>query len=262
MLPEQVKGIETALNQATGREQGQVHIDISETALSDKLRKESEADAQTATSGRMNLYAQDNYNDAVKAWHQRVPTSTYAKDNALITTLLNKEETGRGLLGGTVSGVAVGSLVGGVPGAIAGGGAAALANLMNGPSTAILDSLERQGISKEGYAAMQAYLNALPARMAWELTTGGQKASTMRFGQLILKVMQTVPAPNTPKGSWDRSFNMYYGPMSKSTELKEKTLRLPKDYQAPTKQDFYPPEAGAGGGGIPTFKEWQQQRGR
>jgi hypothetical protein len=243
MLPEQAKEVETALNQSSGREQGQVHVEIAEAGLADKQAKEREAAVTTATQGRLNLYAQQNYMNNMQKWFKLPPTQ-YAKDNALITDLLNAEKTGHGVLGGVFGSTGVSAIIGGPAGIAAGAGIGALANVLSGPSGAILESLKKQGISPQGYAAMQAYLNALPARMAFEITNQGLKASSMRFGALIQKVMNTIPAPNTPQASFNNSFAQYYNPMVQMLAQGENNSEhLPKGWQAPAYNEFYPEEA-------------------
>jgi hypothetical protein len=66
-------------------------------------------------------------------------------------------------------------------------------------------------------------------------------ATALRSAQLIQKVLNTIPPPNTPEESFDRAFNNYYKPMEILTKGKVELIK-PKNYVAPKKSDFYPPE--------------------
>lgn len=242
MPEDEFKEASNMLNQALGKEQGQTHIQISQEGLADKEQKQLQENSQTVNQGRMNLYAQQNYYQNAQSWLKSVKGPQYAKDVALITDVLNHEKTGGGVLSGVVGGTSIGALLGGPGGAGVGAAIGTLSNVLNGPASSILDSLKRQGISPQGYAAMQAYLNALPARMAFEIGTQGLKASSMRFGALINKVMNTLPPPNTPQASFNNAFRQYYTPMKAAQELKEKGTKLPSDYTPPDYTYFYPPE--------------------
>lgn len=78
--------------------------------------------------------------------------------------------------------------------------------------------------------------------MAYEISVQGVAASAMRSAQLIQKVLNTVPPPNTPQESFDSNFNRYYKPMEVLTNKKVE-LSAPKGYVPPKKEDFYPPKA-------------------
>lgn len=247
MLPEQAKEVEGVLNSAIGKEQGQTHITLQERGMEDKEEKERTAAAQTATQGRMNLYAQQHYADSVAKWHKSTEKNSaqYAKDVTLMTDLIHGEQQGQGVLGGVVGSTPIGVLLGGVggpAGAATGAGIGLLANALSSPATAALDSLKRQGISPQGYQAMQAYFNALPARMAFEITNQGLKASSMRFGALINKIMNTIPPPNTPRGQFSGAFQQYFNPMKVTLESGERNAKLPQGYQFPSYEEFYPSE--------------------
>ena len=215
---------------------------MAQAHLSDLQEKMKQADAKSTENSNVamgGLYAQENYKDAVDAWHN---SRNFAKDSGLVTEIINKEHGDKGAFSGALGTTLVGSMFG-PEGAALGAGVGAVTSALKGPADGYLETLKKNGISDEGYAAMQAYFNALPARMSYEIGVQGVAASALRSAQLIQKVLQTVPMPNTPQGSFDSAFDQYYKPMETLTKSKIK-LTSPKDYVAPSKSDFYSiPEA-------------------
>ena len=203
--------------------------------LQDKKQAADAKAAQSADVATVGLYAQDNYKDAMQDWYK---SGHFAKDSGLVTEIVNKEHSGQGAFGAATGGAVVGSLFG-PEGTAIGAGVGAIAGLIAGPVNGYLDTLKKQGISDEGYAAMQAYFNALPARFAYEVGVQGLSATALRSSQLIQKVLQTVPPPNTPERAFDNSWNQYYNPMARLTNGKVK-LTAPKGYVPPTKEEIYP----------------------
>jgi hypothetical protein len=208
------------------------------TELEDKHQQEAAKEATNASVQLAGLYAQDNYKDAMEGWYK---SGHFAKDSGLITEIVNKEHSAQG---GAFSSVVGDSLIGslfGPEGKAIGAGVGALTGLFAGPANGYLDTLKKQGISDEGYNAMQSYFNALPARMAYEIGVQGVAASAMRSAQLIQKVLNTVPPPNTPQSAFEPAFQNYYRPMDVLTKKKVE-LSAPKGYVPPKKEDFYPPK--------------------
>ena len=206
--------------------------------MEEKHQQAEAKDAMTASVALAGNYAQENYKEAVDAWHK---SGNFAKDSGLVTEIVDKEHSAQG---GAFSSVVGDSLIGslfGPEGKAIGAGVGALTGLFAGPANGYLDTLKKQGISQEGYDAMQAYFNALPARMAYEIGTQGVAASAMRSAQLIQKVLNTVPPPNTPQDSFDGNFDRYYRPMKVLTDKKVE-LTAPKGYVPPKKEDIYPPK--------------------
>jgi len=214
---------------------------MAQAHLSDLQEKMKQADAKSTENSNVamgGLYAQENYKDAVDAWHN---SRNFAKDSGLVTEIINKEHGDKGAFSGALGTTLVGSMFG-PEGAALGAGVGAVTSALKGPADGYLETLKKNGISDEGYAAMQAYFNALPARMSYEIGVQGVAASALRSAQLIQKVLQTVPMPNTPQGSFDSAFDQYYKPMETLTKSKIK-LTSPKDYVAPSKSDFYEQKA-------------------
>ena len=206
----------------------------------DALEKKKQDADQEAFVSYGNLYSQDNYRNKMDAWHK---SGSYARDVGLVQSVVN-EAKGGGLAVSPAMTTTVGALIGGPAGAAIGGAAGILGQIIGGPAQGYLDALKRQGISNEGYEAMQAYFNALPGRMAYEITTQGLKASTMRSQILLQKVMQTIPSPDTKPEMFDRAFKQYYDPMRAMTDHKYKGRA---DYVPPKMEEFYPPEQPAPG---------------
>jgi len=219
----------------------------------DQLRMKQEGELTEARVAYGNLYAQQFYRDKMQAWHR---SGNYVRDVGLIEDVMNNAKGG-GLAASPGMGAAAGALVGGPAGAVAGGAATTFLNLISGPANGYLDALKRQGISNEGYAAMQAYFNALPGRMSYELTTQGLKASAMRSQILLQKVMQTVPGPDTKTEMFNNAFQQYYLPMKKLTD--DKYLGR-AGFVPPRYEDFYPVETPAATTPGPG-KHWNPQKG-
>ncbi|MGA2160560.1 MAG: hypothetical protein ABSG90_15260, partial [Dehalococcoidia bacterium] len=131
----------------------------------------------------------------------------------------------------------------------------AIAGLIAGPVNGYLDTLKKQGISDEGYAAMQAYFNALPARFAYEVGVQGLSATALRSSQLIQKVLQTVPPPNTPQSAFDNSWKQYYTPMERLTKGKIQ-YTAPKGYTPPSKEEVYPKANAKGNEAAPAEQKF------
>jgi hypothetical protein len=217
---------------------------LSEAHLQDLADKKKKADAEsvmTADSGYAGLYAQENYKEKAEAWHK---SPNFAKDSGLVDSIVNQVH-GEGGLPSIGGGATIGALIGGVPGAAAGAAVPVLGNLIMPMAQGYLDAAKRQGISKEGYEAMQAYFNALPGRLAYEMNVQGIKAGMMRAREVINKVLQTVPPLNTPGDRFENAFSQYYGPMKELTERKAKLI-APAGYQPPARESLYPPEINAG----------------
>ena len=212
-----------------------------------KMREEMD---QEAAVGVSNYLAQENYKDAMDRW---IKSPHYMKDVGLITDMANRARTelprspGLASAATELGGAAAGSMLGGPAGAVAGLAVGAAVNLFQnaiaGPANGYLDALKRSQISQEGYDAAQAYFNALPGRMAYEITTQGMKASTLRSQELLQKVMQTVPPPDTKADAFDNAFEMYYRPMKVLTDNKYKNR---EGFVPPTKQQLYPPRMEGG----------------
>ena len=203
--------------------------------LEDKHQQAQAKEAVNASVALAGLYAQENYKDTMDKWYQ---SGNFAKDSGLVTEIVNKEHSDKGAFSSVMGDALIGSFIG-PEGAAVGAGVGALTGLIAGPANGYLETLKKQGISDEGYDAMQAYFNALPARMSYEIAVQGVSASAMRSQQLIQKVLNTVPPPNTPQDVFDPSFNQYYKPMEFLTKGKVE-LTKPKGYVAPTKEDIYP----------------------
>lgn len=203
--------------------------------LQEKAKQENAKTTQNSDVAYGGLYAQQNYQEAVDAWHA---SPNFAKDSGLVTEIVNKEHGAQGALSSSMGTALVGSMFG-PEGAAVGAGLGAITSMIAGPANGYLETLKKQGISPEGYAAMQAYFNALPARMAYEISIQGVSASALRSSQLIQKVLNTVPAPNTPAAEFDKAFAQYYKPMETLTKGKVK-LTAPSGYVPPAKTDFYP----------------------
>jgi hypothetical protein len=208
--------------------------------LQDKHKKAEDTAVEAANTATAGLYAQQDYNDKVKSWQN---SSGYVKDLGLVTEIVNKEHGGKGGFSGAMGGALVGSLLG-PEGTAVGAAVGTIGNMLSDTANGYLDSLKKAGISDAGYAAMQAYFNSLPARMAYEMSVQKLGASAMRSSQLIQKVINTVPSPNTPKSAWDDAYNGYYKPMETLTQGKIK-LEAPKGYTPPAKESFYPAKAAA-----------------
>jgi len=206
--------------------------------IEEKQQAADAKSAQNADVSTVGLYTQENYADAMKGWYK---SGNFAKDSGLVTEIVNKEHSGQGAFGAATGGAVVGSLFG-PEGTAVGAGVGAIAGLIAGPVNGYLDTLKKQGISDEGYAAMQAYFNTLPARFAYEVGVQGLSATALRSSQLIQKVLNTVPPPNTPERAFDNSWNQYYKPMARLTNGKIK-LTAPKGYVPPTKEEIYPSKA-------------------
>jgi len=209
--------------------------------MQDKREAAEAKAAQNADVAQAGLYAQEEYRDAMKEWYKSGKAGIDGKDSALITEIVNKERSGQGAFGASTGGAVVGSLFG-PEGTAIGAGVGALTGLFAGPINGYLDTLKKEGISDEGYKAMQAYFNTLPARFAYEVGVQGVSATALRSSQLIQKVLNTVPPPNTPQDVFDDNFAQYYTPMKRLTEGKSK-LTAPKGYVPPSKDEFYPPKA-------------------
>jgi hypothetical protein len=206
--------------------------------MEDKRQANEVKAAQSADVATSGLYTQENYRDAMKDWYK---SGSFAKDSGLVTEIVNKEHSGQGAFGAATGGALVGSIFG-PEGTAIGAGVGALTSLFAGPANGYLDTLKKQGISDAGYNAMQAYFNTLPARFAYEVGVQGLSATALRSSQLIQKVLNTVPPPNTPESAFDSSFAQYYTPMKRLTEGKVK-MTAPKGYVPPTKDELYPPKA-------------------
>ncbi|MGA2160431.1 MAG: hypothetical protein ABSG90_14615, partial [Dehalococcoidia bacterium] len=206
--------------------------------LQDKKQAADAKAAQSADVATVGLYAQENYADAMQDWYK---SGHFAKDSGFVTEIVDKERSGQGAFGPATGGAVVGSLFG-PEGTAIGAGVGALTGLFAGPINGYLDTLKKQGISDEGYAAMQAYFNTLPARFAYEVGVQGISATALRSSQLIQKVLQTVPPPNTPEKVFNNSWKQYYNPMARLTNGKVK-LTAPKGYVPPTKEEIYPSKA-------------------
>jgi hypothetical protein len=206
--------------------------------LEDKHQQAQAKEATNASVQLAGLYAQDNYKDAMNSWYK---SGNFAKDSGLITEIVNKEHSDKGSFSGALGDTLIGGLFG-PEGAAIGAGVGALTGLFAGPANGYLDTLKKQGISNEGYNAMQSYFNALPARMAYEIGVQGVAASAMRSAQLIQKVLNTVPPPNTPEDAFGPAFQNYYKPMDVLTRKKVE-LSAPKGYVPPKKEDLYPPKS-------------------
>jgi hypothetical protein len=232
------KGNQDDLNNALRKAAAANSDALAQAHLQDLQDKKQAADAKSAQSAdvaTVGLFSQENYKDAMKDWYK---SGNFAKDSGLVTEIVNKEHSGQGAFGAATGGAVVGSLFG-PEGTAIGAGVGAIAGLIAGPVNGYLDTLKKQGISDEGYAAMQAYFNALPARFAYEVGVQGLSATALRSSQLIQKVLQTVPPPNTPERAFDNSWNQYYNPMARLTNGKVK-LTAPKGYVPPTKEEIYP----------------------
>jgi len=208
--------------------------------LQDKHQQAEAKEAMNASVSLAGLYAQQNYKDEMDKWYK---SGNFAKDSGLVTEIVNAEKSDNGAFNSAMGDTLVGSLFG-PEGAAIGAGVGALTGLVAGPANGYLETLKKQGISEEGYKAMQAYFNALPARMAYEISVQGVSASAMRNAQVIRKVLNTVPPPNTPQESFDPNFDQYYKPMDVLTKKKVE-LSAPKNYVPPKKEDFYPPKPNA-----------------
>ena len=213
--------------------------------LAEESKRKETQDVMTADSGYAGLYAQEEYHDKAKAWHQ---SGHYAKDSGIVSSIVNQAQ-GEGGLPSIGGGATLGALLGGVPGAVAGAAAPALAQMVMPMAQGYLDAAKRAGISPQGYEAMQAYFNALPARMSYEMQIQGINASVMRSREMISKVLNTVPPPTTPSDQFDKSFSQYYQPMKSLTERKTQLI-APKGYQPPPKENFYPKQQAAAEGGT------------
>jgi hypothetical protein len=223
----------------------------------EEKRQANEAKAaQSADVATAGLYTQENYRDAMKDWYK---SGNFAKDSGLVTEIVNKEHSGQGAFGAATGGALVGSIFG-PEGTAIGAGVGALTSLFAGPANGYLDTLKKQGISDEGYNAMQAYFNTLPARFAYEVGVQGLSATALRSSQLVQKVLNTVPPPNTPESSFDSNFAQYYNPMKRLTEGKVK-LTAPKGYVPPSREELYPPKAAARQGSAPKQGDKQQHAG-
>lgn len=197
--------------------------------------------ASTADSAQSALFSQQIYNEDVKRW-QKSPS--YAKDVVLVQNLINEAKNGGGSFSlGGAGDTTIGAMLGGPAGAAIGGAVGVVGNALKGPAEAGLETLKKQGISPEGYAAMQAYFNSIPGRLSFETSVMGVKATAMRMREVIRSLMNTVPSPNTPADSWDNAFNLYYKPMKNLTDRKIKNLDLPKDYSVPTRETLGYPSA-------------------
>jgi len=236
---DQSRDAQDKLRDAVAEQNFEINRQVREQTLKDKQA----ADANKATVQYSNLYSQQNYADKMKQWYD---SGHFAKDSGLVTGIINDAKAGGLNLGGAGD-TAVGALIGGPEGALAGGAIGVLGSLIGGPTAGYLDTLKKQGISQQGYDAMQAYFNALPGRMSYELGTAGVGASAMRSSQLINKVMNTVPPPNTPKESFDSAFQQYFKPMETNVKSTVKTI-APPDFQPPKYEDYYPKAASAGQG--------------
>ena len=203
--------------------------------MEDKHKQAEAKESMNASVSLAGLYAQENYRDEMKNWYA---SGNFAKDSGLVTEIVNKEHSDKGAFSSVLGDSLVGSLFG-PEGTAIGAGVGALTGLLAGPANGYLDTLKKQGISQEGYDAMQSYFNALPARMAYEISVQGVSASAMRSQQLIQKVLNTIPPPNTPQESFKENFNRYYTPMKVLTDKKVE-LTAPKGYTPPKKEDLYP----------------------
>ncbi len=214
----------------------QMHLRDEEVKM-EKVRTEAASQQDQAHLG---LYAQENYDDAMKALFKEDPKQ-YAKDVVLMTELVNSEHSGHGPFTSVGTDSAIGAIAG-PGGAAIGAVAGILANAAQPTINATLESLKKRGLSDTAYRAMQAYYNALPARMGYEITSVlGGKATAMRSSQLINKVLNTVPAPNTQPSSWNDAYKQYYNPMKVTVGRKESLLKgqLPEGYTPPTKESVY-----------------------
>jgi hypothetical protein len=221
--------------------------------MEDKRQANEAKAAQSADVATAGLYTQENYRDAMKDWYK---SGNWGKDSGLVTEIVNKEHSGQGAFGAATGGALVGSIFG-PEGTAIGAGVGALTSLFAGPANGYLDTLKKEGISDEGYNAMQAYFNTLPARFAYEVGVQGLSATALRSSQLIQKVLNTVPQPNTPQDSFDNTFSQYYNPMKRLTEGKVK-LTAPKGYVPPTKDELYPPKAKTEDNNAPGNAEHQK----
>ena len=218
------QGKEDEFKNAIAKVNGQNENLIAQAHLMDLQDKKTKADAtaaQDANVAYVNLYAQQNYDDAMKNWYK---SGNYAKDVGLVTEQVNREHSDKGAFSGALGDTVIGSLFG-PEGAAVGAGIGAITGMLSGPVN--------------GYAAMQAYYNSLPSRFAYETSVLGMKASTMRSSQLIQKVINTVPPPNTPQSAWSNAYSQYYKPMEKLTKSKV-DMTAPKGYTAPAYEEIYP----------------------
>ena len=212
----------------------------------DKALGDNARNAMTAYSS---LYAQEAYNDAVKKWQQ---SPSYAKDVVLVTNLiadLRKGDEGNfkfGTGGDVTIGAVLGTVLGGGPvGGAVGAGIGSLVgtaqSIIEGPASAALETLKKNGTSQAGLDAMQAYFNTLPGRMNFEVNTMKMPASSMRMRDMIRTVMNTVPQPNHPPENWDSAFNRYYKNMESLTKRSVKLLDLPEGFTVPSREELgYP----------------------
>jgi hypothetical protein len=205
--------------------------------MEDKHQQATAKEAMNASVSLAGIYAQENYKDEVDKWHK---SGNFAKDSGLITEIVDKEKGDKGAFSSALGDALVGSIFG-PEGTAIGAGVGALTGMFAAPANGYLDTLKKQGISQEGYDAMQAYFNALPARMAYEISVQGVSASALRNAEVIRKVMNTVPPPNTPQDVFDPNFERYYRPMYVLTRKKVE-LTAPKGYVPPKKEDIYPPK--------------------
>lgn len=196
--------------------------------------------AATADSGYASLAAQEVYNDAMKTWYK---SPSYVKDVVLVTNLLDEAKNQSGGFSSLGSDAGIGALLGGPEGAMVGGAVGLISQTLRGPAEAALETLKKNGISNEGYQAMQAYFNSIPGRLNFETSVMGVKATAMRMREVMRSLMNTVPSPNTPESAWDNSFNLYYKPMKNLTDRKVKNLDLPQGYQKPTREGMGYPAA-------------------
>ncbi len=195
----------------------------------------------TADQARLQDYSQQEYDTYMRNWQRSTTPGQYAKDVALITDQVNAEKSNPGHLFSYIA-----PLLSTTPaGAATVVGAEALAGALAGPVSGALDTLKKRGLSDQAYRAMQAYYNALPGRMAYEMSSAGVKAGAMRSQLLISKVLNTVPPPNTPPAQWSNAFGQYYKPMHTFIERMVSGMPVGKDYTPQTREDVYgPPSEG------------------
>ena len=245
--------------------------ELAEANAQDKHDKTLALNLTNRNQAYIGLYQQEQYRDAVDDW-QKSPNWT--ADIGIIDDLVNKQQGGGHLgLGGL--GTAVGALLGagaGPAGVAAGAAAGELTsgvlNAIGGVANGYLTALKKSAISPEGYAAMQAYYNAMVSRVQYEMVTQHLPATAFRGAFFANKIMSTIPDPSTQRGkAFDDSFGKYYGPM-KYQVTHQHWGALPKDSGVPpTREDIEAqqkqaaaPSATAPTGASGGFAAWKAQQ--
>ena len=216
-----------------------------------KLDEQREKQRTEADQAFINIYSQRNYNEAINAWHK---SGHFARDSGLIAEQLGHgNEFGKGGIANGIGALATS------PAAMAGAlGLGAILNAASGTIAGYLDTLKKSGISDEGFNAMQAYYNAMIGRMLFETGTLKLPATALRSKEVISRIMNSVPPPNTPPDAFQKAFDLYYRPMEVLTTRK----KFPAGYTAPTYEQIYPPTQGTptAAPGAPA-KQWNPVKG-